>query len=223
MDILLYLLAAIIVMIAQMRVTGAYQRYKNISNARGLTGAEAARRVLNLNGLNYVRIEHAQGTLADHYDPRSQTVRLSDEIYYGNSIASISVACHECGHAIQHAENYGFIAIRNSILPICSISNSLAWPVLMMGIFFAMDPLVYIGIILLSAVLIFQIVTLPVEFNASSRAMNILSDSGMIIEQERQEVKSMLSAAAMTYVAAVISSALQILRFLLIANRNRRR
>lgn len=223
MDILLYLLAAIIVMIAQMRVTSAYQRYKNIGNARGLTGAEAARRVLNLNGLNHVQIEHAHGTLADHYDPRTQTVRLSDDIYYGDSIASISVACHECGHAIQHAENYGFIAIRNSILPICSISNNLAWPVLMIGIFFAMDPLIYIGIILLSAVLIFQIVTLPVEFNASSRAMTILSDSGMIIEQESNEVKAMLSAAAMTYVAAVISSALQIMRFLLIANRNRRR
>lgn len=221
MDILLYILAIIVVIWSQMKVTNAYRHYKNVRNANGITGAQAARQILDSNGLNDVRIEHAQGMLGDHYDPRAKVVRLSDEIYQGDSIAAVSVAAHECGHAIQHANNYGFIALRNSILPFCAISSNLAWPVLMFGLIFSYEPLVYFGIILLTVVLIFQVITLPVEFNASSRAMTILSNQGMILERERTEVKAMLSAAAYTYVAAVVSSAIQILRFLLIANRNR--
>ncbi len=221
MDIFLYLAALLIVLFAQVKVNGAYQRYQQIYNSRGWTGVQAARKILDTHGLNNVQIEHASGVLGDHYDPRTKTVRLSDAIYHGDSIASIAVAAHECGHAIQHAENYGFIALRNSILPICSLSSNLAWPMLFFGIIFSIQGLLYIGIILLLAVLTFQIITLPIEFNASSRALKILNEEGMIDSQEQAEVRSMLSAAAMTYVAAVISSALQILRFLLIANRRR--
>lgn len=221
MDYILYFAAIVVVMIAQMKVNNAYRHYKNIRNERGLTGAQVARQILNSNGLQDVALDHAQGVLQDHYDPRAKVVRLSNDVYHGNSIASIAVAAHECGHAIQHAQNYGFIAIRNSILPFCSISSNLAWPILLIGLIFSFEPLVYAGILLLTVVLVFQIVTLPVEFNASSRALNIMTENGMIYEEERADVKSMLSAAAMTYVAAVISSALQILRFLMIANRNR--
>ena len=221
MDMLLYLLAFVVVMVAQSSVTGAYQKYKQVNNRRGVTGAQVARKILDMKGLYNVQLEITNSTLGDHYDPTNKVIRLSPDIYYGTTIASVSVAAHECGHAIQHAENYGFIAIRNTILPICSVASNLAWPVLFIGLFFAMDPLLYIGILLLVAVLAFQVLTLPVEFNASSRALKILSNEGIIYEEEVNGAKSMLSAAAMTYVAAVISSALQILRFVLIANRRR--
>ncbi|MDD6466791.1 MAG: zinc metallopeptidase [Erysipelotrichaceae bacterium] len=221
MQYFLYLLAFIVVMIAQMKVNSAFHQYKQQENEKGLTGAQVARRILDENGLHDVSIEHAQGVLSDHYDPKAKVVRLSNDIYYGATIAAISVAAHESSHAIQHAENYGFIALRNSILPFCALSSNLAWPVLLIGLLFSIKPLAYFGIGLLLVVLAFQVVTLPVEFNASSRAMTILANDGMIYEEERADVKSMLSAAAMTYVAAVISSAIQILRFLLIINRNR--
>ena len=221
MDMLLYLLAFVVVMVAQSSVTGAYQKYKQVNNRRGVTGAQVARKILDMKGLYNVQLEITNSTLGDHYDPTKKVIRLSPDIYYGTTIASVSVAAHECGHAIQHAENYGFIAIRNTILPICSVASNLAWPVLFIGLFFAMDPLLYIGILLLVAVLAFQVLTLPVEFNASSRALKILSNEGIVYEEEVNGAKSMLSAAAMTYVAAVISSALQILRFVLIANRRR--
>ena len=221
MDLLLYMIAFMVVMIAQMQVTGAYQKYRNVPSERGVTGAQVARRILDMNGLHHIGLEITSGTLGDHYDPSKKVVRLSHDVFYGSSIASVAVAAHEVGHAIQHKENYGFIALRNSILPICSFANSLAWPVLFIGLFFAMEPLLYIGIIMLVAVLVFQVITLPVEFNASSRALKILSSEGIIYEEEVSDAKSMLSAAAMTYVAAVVSSALQIMRFLLIANRRR--
>ena len=221
MDMILYLLAFVVVMVAQSSVTSAYQKYKQVENMRGITGAQVARRILDMNGLYDVQLEITNSTLGDHYDPTKKVIRLSPDIYYGTSIASVSVASHECGHAIQHAQNYGFIAIRNTILPICSFASNLAWPALFIGLFFAMEPLIYIGIILLVIVLVFQVVTLPVEFNASSRALKILSTEGIIYEEEVNGAKSMLTAAAMTYVAAVISSALQILRFLMIANRRR--
>lgn len=221
MDTMLYLLAFVVMLLAQSSVTSAYQKYKQVQNERGVTGAQVARRILDNNNLYDVALEITNSTLGDHYDPSKKVIRLSPDIYYGTSIASVSVAAHECGHAIQHAENYGFIALRNSILPFCSIASNLAWPALFIGLFFAMEPLLYIGIIMLVGVLLFQVVTLPVEFNASSRALRILSSDGIIYEEEVSSAKKMLSAAAMTYVAAVISSALQILRFLLIANRRR--
>lgn len=221
MDFILYLLAFVIVMIAQTSVTSAYKKYRSVPSEKGIVGAQVARKILDSKGLYDVGIEQTSGVLGDHYDPRSKVVRLSHDVYYGSSIASVSVAAHEVGHAIQHAENYGFIALRNTILPYCSFANNLAWPTLFIGLFFAVEPLLYVGIIMLVAVLIFQVVTLPVEFNASSRALTLLSSQGVLYEEEKSDAKAMLTAAAMTYVAAVISSALQILRFLLIANRNR--
>ena len=221
MDIILYLLAFVVVMAAQSSVTSAYQKYKQVANRRGMTGAQAARRILDMNGLYDVALEITNSTLGDHYDPTKKVIRLSPEIYYGTSIASVSVASHECGHAIQHAENYGFIALRNTILPFCSIASNLAWPALFIGLFFSMEPIVNIGILMLVAVLVFQVVTLPVEFNASSRALKIIASDGIVYEEEVNGAKKMLTAAAMTYVAAVISSALQIIRLLLITNRRR--
>lgn len=221
MDFILYMLAFVVVMVAQASVTSAYKKYRNVPCERGVTGAQVARRILDSKGLYDVGLDITSGVLADHYDPRTKVVRLSHDVYYGHSIASVAVAAHEVGHAIQHAENYGFIGLRNTILPYCSIANSLAWPTLFIGLFFSMEPLLYVGIIMLIAVLAFQLVTLPVEFNASSRALTLLTSQGVLYEEEKNDAKAMLSAAAMTYVAAVISSALQILRFLLIANRNR--
>ncbi len=219
MDIFLYILAIVLAMMAQAKVQSAYQKYRRVASSRGLTGEQVARRILNNNGLSNVRIEQASGTLSDHYDPRNHVVRLSQDIYSGSSIAAISVAAHEVGHALQHSENYGFIALRNTILPITQISSNLAWPVLMIGLLFANGTMLYLGIFLLVIVLIFQVVTLPVEFNASSRAIVQLENEGIILDDEKKECKSMLSAAAMTYVAAVAASALQILRLLLIAGR----
>lgn len=214
----LYLLAFAIVMIAQSRVQAAYQKYKQIPNDRGLRGEEVARRILDMNGLQNVRVEVAKGgALSDHYDPTQHVVRLSPDIFYNSSIASISVAAHEVGHAIQHKEHYGAIGLRNRLLPAANFASQLGWVVLVLGLFlFASTPIIlYIGIGLICVILLFQIVTLPVEFNASSRAVKQLSMNGMISENERYDVKSMLRAAAFTYVAAVLSTLAQILRILI--------
>ncbi len=221
METILYLLAALVVMWSQFKVNGAYNRYRQIQNDRHITGAQVARRILNENGLNDVDVEYANGTLGDHYDPKAKVVRLSKDIYENDTIASVSVAAHECGHAIQHAQNYGFIALRNSLLPLTNFASNLGWPVLLIGFWFSMEPAIYFGIALLVVVLLFQVVTLPVELNTSSRALTILSGEGMITDDERSDVKSMLSAAAFTYIAAVISSALNILRLVLLTNKRR--
>ncbi len=220
MDLLLYILAIVIVLIAQGSVQGAYQKYRRVPSERNMTGEQVARRILDNNGLNHVRIEYATGMLGDHYDPRSEVVRLSKDVYDGSSIASVSIAAHEVGHAIQHAENYGFIALRNSILPVTQISSNMAWPILIMGLLFNSGTMLYLGIFLLVIVLIFQVVTLPVEFNASSRAIVQLENEDIIYGDETKACKKMLSAAAMTYVAAVAAAALQILRMLIIARSN---
>ena len=221
MDLLLYLGAVIIVMWAQASVQGAYRKYSQVSTYRGLTGAQVARQILDRYGCRHVEIEHAQrGTLSDHYDPKAHVVRLSDDIYYGDTIASVAVAAHECGHAIQHAENYGFIAIRNTILPFAMVSSQLSWIVLFGGLLLDLSGLFYLGILMLSCVALFQLATLPLELDASSRAMKIVYNEGMIMEDERTAVRSMLSAAAFTYVAALVSSLLQIFRMIIRFNRN---
>ena len=203
----LYILAFAVVMLAQSRVQAAYQKYKRIPNEHGLTGEAVARRILDMNNLQSIRVEVAKGgMLSDHYDPVHHVVRLSPDIFYNASIASISVAAHEVGHAIQHKEHYGAIGLRNRLLV-----------VLVLGLFlFASTPVIlYAGIAMICIILLFQIVTLPVEFNASSRAVKQLAMYGMISEQERYDVKGMLRAAAFTYVAAVLSTLAQILRILL--------
>lgn len=222
---IIYIAAFAIVMIAQSRVQAAYQRYKKIPNEKGMSGEEVARRILDYNGLQDIVVEVAKGgMLTDHYDPANRVVRLSPDIFYNKSIASISVAAHEVGHAIQHKEHYGAIALRNRLLPAANIASRLGWIVLVLGLFlFVSIPIVlYAGIALICVVLLFQVVTLPVEFNASSRAVKQLAMHGMVAEDEAYEVKSMLRAAAFTYVAAVLSTLAQILRILLMVLGSRR-
>lgn len=220
---MLYLLGFVIVMMAQMSVQGAYQKYKKIANRKGYTGAQVARNILDKNGLSHIQVEVANGgVLSDHYDPTHHVVRLSADIYYNKSIASISVAAHEVGHAIQHKENYGLIALRNRLLPAANIASNLGWIVLFIGLFLfggANNIVFQIGFLMLVVIVIFQLVTLPIELNASSRALKQLSANGYIYEEEAPECRAMLKAAAFTYLAALINSILQILRVLLIARR----
>lgn len=211
-------------LIAQAKVKSAYERYARVLSHRGYTGAEVARRILDANGLRQVRIEEANGFLSDHYDPKAAVVRLSPGVYRGNSIASVAIAAHEVGHAIQHAENYGFIAVRNMLLPAAIAGQHVVFILFFVGMFlgsfvggFMMD----IAILLYFAVVLFQAVTLPVEFDASKRAKLQLVDMGFIDDQELNGVRSMLSAAAMTYVAALATAIAQLIRLLLIRGSSR--
>ena len=215
MNSFLYLLALVLVVWAQFKVNGAYARYRNVSTRRGYRGVEAARMILNQNGLHDVKIEMAtSGELSDHYDPQTNTVRLSKDVYYNDSIASVAISAHEVGHAIQHATNYGFIGLRNMILPYAMISSKLGWTILFLGLMFTLDSLFYIGVGMLCIIALFQLVTLPVELNASKRALALLESNGIILAEEKRDCKTMLSAAAFTYIAALISTLLQILRLL---------
>ena len=221
----IYILSFAIVMIAQSRVQAAYQKYKAVRNENGITGFQTARKILDANGLQNIQIELSNGgVLSDHYDPSNHIVRLSSEVYNGTSIASVSVAAHEVGHAIQHKEHYGAIGLRNRLLPLASIASRMGWLILFVGLFlFATTPLIlYIGIALILVILLFQIATLPIEFNASNRAIKQLSGMSLIREEETPMVKGMLNAAAFTYVAAVLSTIAQLLRILLIVFSNRR-
>ena len=200
MDWILYLAALFLVMFSQIKVQGAYARYRQVMTLRGYTGAQVARRILDDHGLQHVQVEPSPGgALSDHYDPKANVVRLSEDIYANSSIASVAVAAHECGHAIQHAENYGFIALRNSILPFAMVSSQLSWLVLILGLLFSSTGLFYTGILMLSCVAVFQLVTLPVELDASKRAMALVYEEGFVVQEERKDVKAMLSAAAFTY------------------------
>ena len=222
MDFMLYLVALILVCWSQFKVNGAYTRYRNVATRRGYRGFEVARMILNQNGLHDVNVEMATGgQLSDHYDPKTKTVRLSRDIYYNDSIASVSVAAHEVGHAIQHATNYAMISLRDLILPYAVVSSKLGWTILFLGIMFTMDALFYVGVAMLGVIALFQLVTLPVELNASKRALTLLQSNGIILAEEKNDCKAMLSAAAFTYIAALISTVLQILR-LMIRRGNRR-
>lgn len=219
MQILIYLLAIIIVLYAQMKVQSAYSKFSRIHSATGYKGYEIARMVLDSNGLYDVKVEMTRGVLSDHYDPRSRVVRLSEEIYHGSTIASLAVATHEVGHAIQHATNYQALVFRNTILPFAQIGSSLGWVAIMIGFLTSSANILYIGIFLLLGLALFQFATLPVEFDASNRALKILGN-GYLPSNELDGAKEMLSAAALTYVAALASTLLNILRIVLIA-RNR--
>lgn len=219
----LYLLALLCVFWAQRQVQGAYQKYKHIENEKHISGAAVARSILDANGLQDVEIEVAQGgILSDHYDPTKHVVRLSPDIYYNCSIASLAVAAHEVGHAIQHKEQYGFIAIRNRLLPAAQIASNLGWLTLFLGLFFLyITPVfLYIGIGMLVVIALFQLVTLPLELNASSRALLQLKQGSYVNEDEVSDCRSMLRAAAFTYLAALLSTIVQILRIVLIARHN---
>lgn len=213
--------ALILSVLAQIGVKGTYRRYSNISNSRGLTGAMAAQRVLAYYGIRNVRIEQVSGNLTDHYDPRSNVIRLSSGVYGGSSIAAVGVACHEAGHAAQHAQNYAPIKIRNSILPIANIGSSVGMLLAVVGYFMSFSFLVNLGILLFSFVVLFQLVTLPIEFNASARAVRVIDETGLLDSDEQRGAKKMLTAAAMTYVASLLVSIMSLLRLILRFNSRR--
>lgn len=219
---ILVIIASIIVLLAQLKVKSAYAKYSRVANRAQMTGAEVARNIILKYGLD-VRVEKISGQLTDHYDPKAQVVRLSKDIYDGTTIASLAVAAHECGHALQHQENYGFLKLRAGLLPLANIGSYLGWFAVFIGLMASNTPLAMIGLLLLSLMLVFQVVTLPVEFNASSRALHILVGDGFLDSNETDMAKKMLTAAALTYVAAVASTILNLLRVLLmiLGNSNR--
>ncbi len=213
----LVLIGLVITIIAQIFVSTSYSKYKKISSKSKMEGFEVARKILDENGLKDVDIVETRGELTDHYDPTRKVVRLSTDIFHGATIASASVAAHECGHAVQDKEGYFFLRLRAKILPIVNISTKAGYIALMIGLLFGMMELFWVGIILELAILVFQLITLPVEFDASRRAAEFLKKEALIEEKEQEGSKRMLRAAAMTYVASVVSTLLQILRLILIA------
>ena len=228
--ILVLIPAMIFAFYAQIKVKSTFEKYAKVHNRRGITGADAARRVLDAAGLYHVRIERIHGHLTDHYDPRENIIRLSDATYASTGIAAVGVAAHEAGHAVQHAVGYVPIKVRTAIIPITNIGSRLAMPLFLIGLLFAGGSYVgggigemfmLAGILFFSFSTLFQLVTLPTEFNASSRAMKALEDGGILTSDELPAAKSTLTAAAMTYVAALASSLASLLRLILIFNRRR--
>ncbi len=223
---ILVLIGAVLCMLASAKVNSTYSRYSRVRSMSGITGAEAAQRILNYSGIHDVRIEHINGNLTDHYDPSSKVLRLSDAVYGSNSVAAVGVAAHECGHAVQHQQGYAPLKIRSTLVPIANIGSRAGLPIILLGVLFggAGSTLAQIGIWVFSAAVLFQIVTLPVEFNASNRAMKMLGQYGILGQQEVGSVRKVLGAAALTYVAAAASSVLQLLRLvILFGGGNRRR
>jgi Zn-dependent membrane protease YugP len=200
---------------AQMRVKACYSKYSKVPASRGITGAQAAREILLAEGIHDVAIELSRGFLSDHYDPRSRVLRLSESVYAGNSLASVGVAAHEAGHAIQHAQGYAPLKMRSALVPVSTIGSNLAWPLLIIGFIFMAKSLIMAGIIFFSLAVLFQLITLPVEFNASSRALQALPAAGILYDSEVAGARKVLSAAALTYVAAAASAVVQLLYFLL--------
>ncbi len=207
----------ILSMIAQANVTSTYKKYSKVLSRRGLTAEEAVRKILSANGLHNVGITRCAGNLTDHYDPRTNTIALSDTVYGNTSVAAIGVAAHEAGHAIQHAENYAPVKIRTAIVPITNFGSKLSMPLVILGLILGFTELAYAGILLFGLVVVFQLVTLPTEFDASRRALKTLGN-GYLDEEERQGTKKVLSAAAMTYLAALFVSLASLLRLILIVN-----
>lgn len=215
----------IITLICQINVKSSFSKYSKIRNSRNMTGAQAAEYVLRHYGVTGVRIEHVSGNLTDHFDPRTNVIRLSDTVYNSNSVAAVGVAAHEAGHAVQHAENYLPNRIRSAILPVARVGSQLGWFLILIGLLFTAKTgfvLLYTGIILFSASVLFTIATLPVEFNASSRALKCIRESNLLGGEEYNGAKRTLQAAAMTYVASALTAIMQLLRLLIIA-KNRRR
>ena len=215
--------ALIISLIAQAKVKSTYAKMSRVLCSRGLTGAQAAENVLRYYGITDVRIEQVAGSLTDHYDPRDNVIRLSQGVYNASTIAAVGIACHEAGHAAQHAESYKPIAVRNAILPVANIGSSSGLWIAVIGLMLNWTILVQIGIILYAFVALFQLVTLPVEFNASSRALKVIDETQMLQGEEYQGARKVLSAAAMTYVAALLVSIMSLLRLILRARSNNRR
>lgn len=211
--------AVILAVYAQTKVSTTFKKYSTVANSRGLTGAEVAQNILSRNGIGDVRVVSTRGSLTDHYDPRAKEVRLSESVYGSTSLAALAVAAHEVGHAIQHNHGYFPLNIRSAIFPITAFSSKLAMPLILMGLFFSTTNgvMLQLGIVLFAFTVIFQVVTLPVEFNASRRAIKCLGEYNLLNDNEIQPARQVLSAAALTYVAAALSAALQLLRLVLIA------
>jgi len=201
---------------AQGKVSKTYNKYLRVPNGKGITGAQVARQILDHNGLHGVNIELVSGKLSDHYDPRKRVLRLSNEVYHGRSLAAAGIAAHEVGHAIQHSKAYTPLTIRNSIFPVVNFASSSAWFLIIIGLMFSMPELMTIGIVFFSTSVVFNLITLPVEFNASSRAVAQLTNYGLVLDNESPAVKKVLQAAALTYVAALLVSILQLLRLLIL-------
>ncbi len=220
MEYFLIIISLIITLSAQFYVDSSYRKTKRIKNRNGITGAQTARKILDSAGLTNVNIEEVKTVLGDHYDPKTKTVRLSTDIYRNTSIASASVAAHECGHAIQDKEGYLFLRIRHSLVPLVNFSSYAGYLAILLGVISSSLNLIWIGIILEIVILLFQLITLPVEFNASSRALKLLQKENILESIEIKTSRKMLKAAAMTYVASVTATLLEILRLILTLGRN---
>lgn len=221
---ILVLIGVAICLLASSRVNSVFRRYSTVRSRSGLTGREAAERILRANGIYDVTVRHIPGNLTDHYDPRNKTLGLSDSTYGSTSVAAIGVAAHECGHAVQHATGYAPLKFRGALVPVANFGSTLAWPLILIGLFIGSNTAVLfinLGILLFSAAVLFQLVTLPVEFNASDRAVKVLEKTGMLYPEEIRQTKAVLGAAALTYVASAASAILQLIRLLLITGRRR--
>ena len=214
--IIYFVISLLLPLYAQFKVKGTYKKYDKVHGMNGYTGAEVARMILDRNGLRHVRIEETPGVLSDHYDPSSKVVRLSSGNYHGTSLAGVAVAAHEVGHAIQDAEGYAYLRFRHALVPVANWSSNLSWIFIMIGLFASLTNMLLLGIILMAAGVLFQIVTLPVEFNASSRAMRLLTEYGLITSEEAPKSRKVLSAAAFTYVAGAMVAVAELVRLLLI-------
>ena len=214
---ILVIIGVIISLWASAKVKTTYSKYSRVRSMSGLTGAQAAERILHSAGLYDVRIEHISGNLTDHYDPKNRVLRLSDTVYGSASVAAVGVAAHECGHAVQDQKDYAPLRIRNSLVPVANFGTMAAWPIIIIGLIFGSSHfLVNLGILLFSLGVLFQLVTLPVEFDASSRAIQILGNTGILYGDEIRQTRKVLNAAAMTYVAAAAASILSLLRLILL-------
>ena len=216
--IFLVLIGVLLSLWAQNRVNSTFARYSRVRSFSGMTGAEAARLLLNAQGIYDVTVQPVSGKLTDHYDPRTKVVKLSDSVYNATSVAAIGVAAHECGHAMQHNEGYGPLRFRSALVPVANFGSQLSWPMILLGILFGGlgSPLVQVGILMFSLAVLFQLVTLPVEFNASSRAVRLLDSQGILSGEEVDGTRKVLKAAALTYVAAAAGSILQLLRLVIL-------
>lgn len=222
---ILVVIGAVICMIASARVKGTFNKYSQLRSMSGMNGAQVAQRVLQAAGIYDVQVRHVSGSLTDHYDPRTKTVNLSDPVYNATSVAALGVAAHECGHAIQHAKSYAPLSIRSALVPIANFGSMLAWPVILIGLLFntrSSGLIIDIGILLFSAAVLFQLVTLSVEFDASRRALVMLRTQGILADDELKYTRRVLKSAALTYVASAAAAILQLLRIILITNGRRR-
>lgn len=218
---ILILAGVVLSMLASLKVKSTFSRYSAVRSASGMTGEQVAHRILSYAGISDVTVTHISGQLNDHYNPKTKVVALSDAVYGSNSVAAIAVAAHECGHVIQHAKAYKPLSIRTALVPVANFGSGVSWFVIIAGIIFSIPSLITAGIVLFSAAVLFQIVTLPVEFNASGRALRILQETGILGHNEGRDAGKVLRAAALTYVAAAAASILQLLRLIILFGRNR--